>query len=428
MKILAAGDLHIGRGSTRIPVHLDGRRHTAVSCWDRLVDRALLEKVDLVVLSGDIVDQDNGFYEAAGPLEAGVRRLAANGILTIAVAGNHDHDVLPRLARGLSPAVFRLLGQGGRWERIRVQSGEFALDVDGWSFPAARVTESPLLGHEFPASAGIPVLRLLHADLDQPRSPYAPVALAELRAAPKGFWLLGHVHAPALYERPGENTVLYPGSPQALDPGEPGIHGVWIIELHPGQLFSARQIPLSTVRYGTLGIDLTGVEDTGVLERSLTSSISTYLDSVLSEAGPLRCLSLRLRLHGRTPLHRGLETELARISEDYTLTAGDLTALIERVEFDTRPPLDLAALAEGNDAPAILARLLLALEAEGIDPEFATLLQDSAERVREAWQARPYLPLRGGVGEQSPVEVARPALARQASLLLDQLLAQKGES
>jgi hypothetical protein len=39
--------------------------------------------------------------------------------------------------------------------------------------------------------------------------------------------------------------VLYPGSPQALDPGESGLHGAWIIELLPGNRFSARQFTLS---------------------------------------------------------------------------------------------------------------------------------------------------------------------------------------
>jgi DNA repair exonuclease SbcCD nuclease subunit len=270
----------------------------------------------------------------------------------------------------------------------------------------------------------------LHADLDQPGSHYAPIALAELRAAPKGFWLLGHVHASALYEAPGESTVLYPGSPQALDPGEPGIHGAWILELLPGHRFSARQLPLSTVRYETRSIDLTGAADSGTLERRLTASISSYLNEVLDEAGPLRCLSLRLRLHGRTALHRSLEAELARVVEDYALPAGELVALIERVEFETRPPLDLVALASGNDAPAILARLLIALE-EGTalnDPDLAPLLQDSVDRVTQVWEARPYLTLRGEGSEQSPLDIARRALARQGFLLLDQLLAQKEES
>jgi DNA repair exonuclease SbcCD nuclease subunit len=431
LKILATGDLHIGRGSSRIPPHLDGRSHSAVSCWERIVDCALLEGVNLVALSGDIVDQDNGFYEAAGPLEAGLRRLAAHGIQTIAVAGNHDHDVLPRLAGNLPSAAFRLLGQGGRWERTRIQRGEFALEIDGWSFPGPRVRDSPLVGHEFPESGSVPVLRLLHGDLGQPRSPYAPLALAELQAAPPGFWLLGHIHAPALYELPGHSAVLYPGSPQALDPGEPGLHGVWIIELRPGPRFSARQIPLSTIRYESLGIDLTGIDRTSELERCLTSSISTHLDGVLEVAGPLRCLSLRLRLHGRTALHRLLEAELEQVSEDYALPAGEVVAVIERIEYDTRPALDLTALAGGNDAPAILARLILSLEGEGkgVDPEFAQLLQDAGELVSQAWHARPYLPLRGEEGEREPAaDTARLALRRQATLLLDQLLAQKGES
>jgi hypothetical protein len=125
-----------------------------------------------------------------------------------------------------------------------------------------------------------------------------------------------------------------------------------------------------------------------------------------------------------------LEAELARLSEDYELSVDNVVAIVERGEFETRPPLDLDLLAGGKDAPAVLARLILALEGEddGMPPEFAGLLQDSVDQVRGAWRARPYLTLSEEDAAWSPAEMARSALARQASLLLDHLLAQKGGS
>src|SRR5690625_108199 len=79
MKILCTGDLHLGRRSSRLPEHIDGRAHSSASAWGRVVDLAIAERVDLVLLSGDLIDDANRFYEALGPLEVGLRRLATAG-------------------------------------------------------------------------------------------------------------------------------------------------------------------------------------------------------------------------------------------------------------------------------------------------------------------------------------------------------------
>ncbi len=56
----------------------------------------------------------------------GIRRLSRKGIQTVAVAGNHDHDVLQALSDQLPSDFFKLLGQNGKWERFsfKLQSGE----------------------------------------------------------------------------------------------------------------------------------------------------------------------------------------------------------------------------------------------------------------------------------------------------------------
>jgi exonuclease SbcD len=423
VKILCCGDVHIGRRSARLPEHVDGREVSSAACWHRIVDLALAERVDVVALSGDIVDQDNRYYEATGPLEAGLRRLAEARILTVAVAGNHDHDVFPRLADELGADRFRLLGRGGRWERVTVRSRNGALHVVGWSFPSARVTESPLAS--FPAgrpSDDAPVLGLLHADLDQPRSDYGPVSLAELRAAPVDFWLLGHVHAPRLLEAPGAASVLYPGSPQALDPGEPGRHGVWIVEVGPGRSFRARMAPLSSVRYDVVEVDVDGVSEPEELDRRVSAALRAHFADAAVEGGALRYVSYRVRVVGRTALHRSVAARLAALRADLELGSGSVAGYVESVEVRTRPARDLAELAQGNDPVGVLARLLIALEGGAVGTEFEPLLRDAITGVEGVRAAKPYLGLGDDVDARA---VALDALARQASLLLDELLAQK---
>lgn len=480
MKILCTGDLHIGRRSSRLPSHLDGRAHSAAAGWERIVDLALAEGVDIVVLSGDLVDRENRFYEAVGPLESGLRRLAGAGITTVAVAGNHDFDVLPRLADTFDPASFRLLGRGGVWERATIRRGESVLHLDGWSFPAQYVRESPVAAYGLPVPDDGSVLGLLHADLEQPASSYAPVAFPELRARAVDFWLLGHIHTPYLHQGDGLAPVLYPGSPQALDPGESGAHGVWLLEFAAGRSFDARLVPLSTVRYDEVVVDLTDASDLGEVDARVIDGVRAHAASIEGGAA-LRCVSCRLRVVGRTPVHRGLAAHLEGLATDLELQAGGATAVVERVEVATRPAYDLAELARGRDPVALLAGLLgsfeagspraahpeaLAGEAEAgatvSAAEIERLIRDAERAARDVGRARAYLGLddrqrsarHSGVrrfdgesarehldglgapidhagdpaGDPAGAAVVRRALGHQASLLLELLLAQKEEA
>src|SRR5690606_13045139 len=181
VKILCTGDVHIGRSSTRFRGDPDARALSCAGAWSLIVDRAIAERVDLVAVSGDLVDRANRSFEAYGPLERGLERLKEAGIRTVAVAGNHDFDVLPGLVTTIGDAYFRLLGADGRWERLTLSRDGATIHLDGWSFPREHHPGNPLTGYDLPDPGGAAVLGLLHCDVDQTASRYAPVALAELR-------------------------------------------------------------------------------------------------------------------------------------------------------------------------------------------------------------------------------------------------------
>lgn len=436
MKILVTADLHIGRRPTRLPPSVNCGPLSCAQCWTSIVEHAIAERVDLVLLAGDVVDAQNRFYEATGPLEAGVRRLGREGIRTVAVAGNHDYDVLPSLTRGLGED-FRLLGRGGRWDSYTHENGDGRplLRVHGWSFQSGHHRDDPLGGYDLENDGRAPVLGLLHADLDQPGSAYAPVRSADLRSRQVDFWLLGHVHAPVLRDE-GGSPILYPGSPQAMDPGETGAHGAWMVEIDGGRRFTARPVALSRVRYDTVEVAVDGVRDLGELNRRVSDAVDAHLRAVVEEGcGPLRWLSCRLRLTGATPLHRALDDEFAARVGEMELVHGDVCAIVERVRVATRPERDLADLSRGHDAPAEVARLLLALEgvSGGRRPsEPADELLAAAKRtVGDLAQSGTYrlLPpeVRDRFRQMSDEELAE-RLASRGGSLLDSLFATKEAS
>jgi DNA repair exonuclease SbcCD nuclease subunit len=386
------------------------------------VHTAVQEGVDLLLLSGDLVDRENRYFEAFGPIEEGVRTLADAGIPVVAVAGNHDFDVLPKLAT--HGDAFRLLGRGGTWERFTLHGSDAPrVHVDGWSFPSEHFRGNPLDGYAPPPADGVPVIGLLHADLNQPGSAYAPVTAADLRARPPAFWVLGHVHAPVLHEGHGNAPILYPGSPQALDPGEAGPHGVWILSWQPGASVTLRRLPLSTVRYDTLDVDVTEASNADELDCAVAEAIRNHLCAVVEEGcGPLNHLSCRIRVRGRTAFHGSLKERLQNAVADLRTTYRGVEAYVDQVRVETRPAADLDELARPSGAPGLLARLILRIDRGEPDLEDARLLAEMSSRVGQVQRARPYQGLERS--ESAPERIHELARA-QAFLLLDHLLSQK---
>jgi exonuclease SbcD len=438
VRVLCAADLHLGRRPAGLPGG-EGARVESASAWSALVDRARAEAVDLVVLAGDVVDRLNRSFEAYGPLQRGIRALDSAGIPVVAVAGNHDHDVLHDVAGEVTDGGLRVLGRGGAWERwtLRDDAGRPVLHVDGWSFPDGHWRDDPAAAYDpsalaSSASAGpgesgapgsdVPVLGLLHCDLDQPGSPYAPVTTAGLRSLPVTAWVLGHVHAPRLRSSPGAAPILYPGSLQALGAGEPGPHGAWILELGGGGTTAFRRVPLSATRYETVDVDLEGIDDVPALNAAVRRSLQRHLDRLGEEStGPLRVVVCRVHLTGRTALHGRVERALEGLDAlDLADPAGLRLVVDPRVVVDTAPALDLESLARGTDAPAMLARLLLG----GADAE----LRRRASRAAAAVTARSHYAGAGlpELDADPDSERVADALRRQAGRLLDAVMAGKG--
>ncbi|MFW6350458.1 MAG: metallophosphoesterase family protein, partial [Thiohalospira sp.] len=155
-RILAIGDIHLGRRPSRLPADLDARELTPAAAWYAAVEAAVERGVDAVVLAGDVVEHPDDLYEAWTDLERGIHRLAGAGIPVVAVSGNHDTTVLPRLADALPD--LRLLGREGRWEEMDLGGARLL----GWSFPAPVHPHSPLADGLPPRTDATPRLGLLH--------------------------------------------------------------------------------------------------------------------------------------------------------------------------------------------------------------------------------------------------------------------------
>ncbi len=397
VKILATGDLHIGRRSSKIPGNFSNpEEFSCVSMWERVVDCAIEEEVDLILLSGDIVDQENCFFEAIAPLERGLKKLASCGIQTYATAGNHDAAVFPRLARLVETGSFHLLGKNGSWESVDcAQDNEPLVQIHGWSFPSRHHKTNPLIQYDLEPHPQVPTIGLLHADLEVPNSNYAPVSLNELQSKDVAIWVLGHQHKPRHEQLAGRAQVLYPGSPQAMDPGETGPHGPWILQLEGKDHVTARPLPLSSVRYDTCKVNAEGCADIDELINALLHTARDFNDTLQTLPAPPRLALLRFIIEGQTVLSQQLHTltELEEVCSQ-PLCGHDTDVYVEKLLDMTRPVFDLEQLAGKKDPVGIVAGLLLNLEAGTPDPETETLIKECLNRAQAVHQSRSYSDIR----------------------------------
>jgi DNA repair exonuclease SbcCD nuclease subunit len=413
--------LHIGLTSTRVRRPNRLSEFSTAEAWRRIVELAESESVRAVLLAGDIVDQNNRFFEAIGPLQRGIERLAESDIITIAVSGNHDHEVLRRLASELPPDAFRLLGADGTWERVTVEhDGQPVLHVDGVSFPGAVVRTSPLEAYELPHDPSVATLAIVHGDIHDASSRYRPLDLRRLQRFAVDGWLLGHIHADELIQASGAPWVLYPGSAQALDPGEEGAHGPWVAEISGSSVQPPVRRPLSSVLYASVDADLSGVDDEDALEGRITSLIRKKADELVADAGSaVRVAVLRCRFHGATPLADDVDKVARRLVGELELEVEHATVIVDSYSVEVVPPLDLEQYAASNSAPGALARLLVGLDASEPSDEVRRLIEDAMKDLRRADAHRDFADLQH---EQITEQTARDYLREQARALLAELV------
>jgi exonuclease SbcD len=431
LKLLGVGDMHLGRPPSRLPAALQAELDLATpvastvgpgrfgprEAWERIVRQAIAEGVHVVALAGDVVERENDFFEAFRLLKKGVEQLTDAGIAVVAVAGNHDVTVLPRLASQLPD--FRLLGAGGHWEAWETSAAGESLAIHGWSFPTRHVTHNPLENHHFNLRPGFNA-GLLHTDLDQLDSRYAPVRSSDLLRAGPAAWLLGHIHRPDPLSLDAPRGYL--GSITGLHPGEHGPRGPWLFGIRNGRLVSVEQWALAPLHWEHMELDLSGLEQPEDARTRLLQALLPLEESLLTRREPPLAIGLRLRLTGATRFGAVVRDLLGRYREENLATQTQVRVFIDTVESFVRPELDLAELARESNPAGLLARRLLLLQQGNDTPERMALLNTARMRLANVAEESRW----HGLEPQQPDDDAiTRRLLEVGSRLLEKMLAQR---
>ena len=307
--------------------------------FENLVNLAIDEAVNFVVIAGDLYDGDWKDYSTGLFFRGQMVRLEAKRIPVYLIAGNHDAAsvISKKLTLPENVHVFSTRTA----ETMEVPG--LAAVIHGRGFPHRAVPEN--LAVDYPAAVpGKFNLGLLHTSLTgrPDHDTYAPCSEQDLRNKGYGYWALGHIHQPEVISE--DPWIVFAGNCQGRHARETGPRGCRLVTVKDSlEVASAEWRDLDVVRWQAVEVPLAGVEN----EAGAIKGIREALAGAVAAAEG-RLLATRIHLTGATALHGSLHrdaqhwrAQVQALAQDF----GEESVWVERLRVGTRPVYDLAELA-----------------------------------------------------------------------------------
>jgi DNA repair exonuclease SbcCD nuclease subunit len=382
MKILHAADLHLDSPMVGLSAYEEAPRArlqmATRNALANLVELAIEEQVDLLLLAGDIFDGDWTHYGTGVHFITEMARLREAEIPVVMIAGNHDAQ--SKLTKTLPyPENVRLLSTHAPQSVIFEDLG-VAVHGQGYATPA--VLDDLAAG--YPARrADLLNIGMLHTSADgRPgHERYAPCSPAGLDAHGYDYWALGHVHRREVLHT--DTPIVFAGNLQGRGLRETGAKGATLLELGHDHAVRHEHRVLDVVRWELLSVDASGCASS---EETCERVAATVRDAVTQADG--RLLAARVQITGTCEAHAGLLADGERLRYEVIGAATDVAGeavWIESVQTATTPVRKIAGGgedaigelmseleeitdAEAIDAVASLAKILPAGVLEDFDP------------------------------------------------------------
>ena len=337
MKFVHAADLHLDSPllalSRQDARQVERVRRATREAFERMIDLCVDQEVALLVLAGDLYDNDSPNMQIAVFLRKQLRRLEQKGIRVVIITGNHDAGNKITSALAL-PANTRMLGEQ-KPETITFDDLPVRVAIHGQSFRPGPITEN--LAASYPASLrGYYNVGLLHTSLagSTDHDPYAPCTLEELTTHGYDYWALGHIHKRAVLAC--NPFVIFPGNLQGRHAREVGPKGCFLVDVDDaGRTVSAEFVPLDVVRWHQTEVDLQDRSESELVECIRSALIQTHRNS------DGRPGAVRVVLTGRTSLHRHIDRTPHRLRQTTLELADEIAGddiWIEKIVNNTTAP------------------------------------------------------------------------------------------
>lgn len=269
LRVLHTADLHLGATFPSLGDREGRRSQDFLTTFVRIVDLAIAEQVDLLLVAGDLFDRCDPDSGLVGFVQGELARLDSAGIGVVLLPGTHDHQPAGSgvYRREHFPAAV-LLTDPRIETPVRLDLRRGAVHLYGF---APGVVENPaelLAGMCRRGGDGLHV-GLLHGSLEgSPEWDYRgrdlPFRLADLQRWDLDYLALGHYHRFQELSLDGRLYGCYPGSPEGKRFGENGPRYVLLVEVG-SRAASVRPVAVQTRRLVERTIEFdAGVSDEDV--------------------------------------------------------------------------------------------------------------------------------------------------------------------
>lgn len=303
MKILHTSDWHLGRSFGSVSLH---DVQTAFCEW--LLQTAVAEKVELLVVAGDLFDRSLPPQESVVLWRDTLRAFHAAGIAVVAIAGNHDGPDRVAAFDGLTDQarIFVRGGYGRAGEILTLEFSDGPLDIalvpfldpqlapPEWKTELAATDLKPThesvlqmaLDRARATSTASRSLAVVHAFVGGSTTAESERQLSvggtdQIGAdvlAGFSYVALGHLHTPQVIAN--FETIRYCGTPIAYSFSETSAKSVVLLEMTADGACTVAPVP---VPIGRGVVTLTGTIDELLAVDSHVDAVDKYVKAVLTD-------------------------------------------------------------------------------------------------------------------------------------------------
>ena len=392
-RFVHTADLHLDSPLRSLAMRdeaLAARVDTAArEAFEGIVTRCLEERVDALMIAGDLYDGEQNSVKTGLFLARQLARLSEAGIRTFIVRGNHD--ARSRITPGLElPPLVHVFDGRGRPHAIEGTD----VIVHGVSFADERMSDSLLPKYAAPTPGAVEI-GLMHTSLggDAAHDDYAPCALAELCGHGFAYWGLGHVHSRNVHHEAGNAAVVMAGMPQGRDVGEGGEKSATLVTIEDDGSVVLDRFPTAVAAFARADVPL--VPEMG-WDEALDAAESALLDMAGRVVAPH--LVARLEFEGASRdawrLRRDADDLLEQLRERIG-TGGDV--YVEKVAVR----LDATERKARSAASGPLDELRAMMEDAVRGGDFAAFMDERARQLSSALKTRELRDLVLGASEEA---------------------------
>lgn len=276
MKFLHAADLHLDRSFEGLIEVADSFQPYLLQANQKmltnLVDTAIQEAVDFVLLAGDTFHQNRPTLKTQRYFFAEMERLNQAEIPVFMNFGNHDYYQAERYWFTFPDNVVLFTQEAVETKRFTTKKGEQAA-VTSFSFQHPLIEQEMI--DQFPTKTNDAFqIGMYHGG----QMPYAPFTLSKLLEKGYDYWALGHIHVPQiLSEQP---WIVYPGTPQGHTQKETQLSGVKIVESSGGTT-TVRSVEVAAVQWQKQQVSLARVRNNPQLFQAVKEQVQIAQPTLL---------------------------------------------------------------------------------------------------------------------------------------------------